>query len=75
MLKTLTKHGNSFALIIDKAIMDLLNIDPEVPLEITTDGKTLMVTPVSDPTRLARFEKALKQTNRKHSCASKKPVE
>ena len=26
MIKTLTKHGNSYALVIDKPILDLLNI-------------------------------------------------
>jgi antitoxin component of MazEF toxin-antitoxin module len=45
MTKTLTKHGNSLALIIDKPILDLLKIDAETPLEITTDGKRLMIAP------------------------------
>ena len=75
MLKMLTKHGNSFALIIDKTIMELLNIKPDCPLEITTDGKSLTITPVSDPKRLAQFEKALKQTNRKYGRALKKLAE
>ena len=35
MLKNLTKHGNSWALIIDKPILDLLKIDPTAPLEIS----------------------------------------
>ena len=29
MIKKLTKHGNSWALIIDKPVLDLLNINPE----------------------------------------------
>ncbi len=45
MIKTLTKHGNSWALVIDKPILDLLNIAPETPLEILTDGQTLIVSP------------------------------
>jgi len=43
MIKTLTKHGNSYALIIDRAILDLLKITPETPLELTTDGKSLTI--------------------------------
>ena len=39
MIKKMVHHGNSSALIIDKPIMDLLNIDNETPLEISTDGK------------------------------------
>jgi antitoxin component of MazEF toxin-antitoxin module len=45
MIKTLTKHGNSYALVIDKPILDLLNITPETPLAISTDGKALLVAP------------------------------
>ena len=33
MVKNLTKHGNSYALIIEKPIMELLNIEPETPLK------------------------------------------
>jgi len=39
MVKRLTKHGNSMALVIDRPILELLNIDSETPLEISTDGK------------------------------------
>ena len=62
MVKTLTKHGNSYALIIDKPIMDLLKIDSETSLEVTTDGKSLLVTPVADPARRKRFEEALESS-------------
>ena len=33
MLKTLTKHGNSLALVIDKPILDMLDISADTPLE------------------------------------------
>jgi len=45
MIKTLTKHGNSYALVIEKPILDLLNIRPDTPLTVTTDGKTLNISP------------------------------
>ena len=48
MVKTLTKHGNSLALVIDKPILELLNIDADTPLSITTDGKSLIIAP-ADP--------------------------
>lgn len=47
MIKTLTKHGNSLALVIDRAILDLLRIDVETRLDISTDGRALIITPVS----------------------------
>jgi antitoxin component of MazEF toxin-antitoxin module len=75
MIKTLTKHGNSLALVIDKPILELLRIDPDQPLEITTDGHSLTIRPVADPQRTDRFDKALKQVNRKHAKALKKLAE
>ena len=47
MLKRLTKHGNSLALVIDRPILDLLKIDTETPLEISTDGTRLIVAPAA----------------------------
>ena len=75
MVKTLTKHGNSYALVIDKAILELLNITPETPLEMTTDGQALVVSPVRDPKRRARFEKALQAANQKYGRALRRLAE
>ena len=75
MVKTLTKHGNSYALIIDRAILELLKITAETPLEISTDGKTLTVAPVTDAKRRARFRAALEQTNRRYGRALKRLAE
>lgn len=75
MIKTLTKHGNSYALVIDKPILELLNIGPDSPLEISTDGKTLIISPVTDPKRRKRFEAALNKANRKYGRTLKKLAE
>lgn len=48
MIKTLTSHGNSAALIIDKALLEVLRIEMDTPLEITTDGRNLVISPVRD---------------------------
>ena len=65
MVKTLTKHGNSLALVIDKPILDLLKIDADTPLEVTTDGRSLIVSPASAEGR-AKFEAALRDTMQKY---------
>jgi antitoxin component of MazEF toxin-antitoxin module len=72
MVKTLTKHGNSYALIIDKPILDLLKIDADTQLEVTTDGKSLMVSPVTDPERRKRFEAAVESINKRYAKAFKR---
>ncbi|MBM2836817.1 MAG: putative transcriptional regulator, AbrB family [candidate division NC10 bacterium] len=66
MVKRLTKHGNSLALVIDRGVLDLLEIDGDTPLSVTTDGKCLIVTPVRDPEREKRFRAALAEGNRKY---------
>jgi antitoxin component of MazEF toxin-antitoxin module len=72
MIKKLTKHGNSYALVIDKPVLDLLKIQPETLLEITTDGQTLIVSPARDPQRKAKFQAALEETNRRYGRALKR---
>ena len=72
MIKNLTKHGNSLALVIDRAILDLLKIDADTPLDISTDGQVLIVSPVRDAERQKKFKKALEKTNRRYRKALKK---
>lgn len=66
MIKRLTRHGNSLALVIDRAVLDLLKIDADTPLEISTDGEVLVVAPVRDKARRDKFKKALESTNRRY---------
>jgi antitoxin MazE len=75
MIKKLTKHGNSWALIIDKPVLDLLKIEPDTLLEISTDGQTLVVSPARDAKREAKFKAALKATNRRYGKALKRLAE
>ncbi len=75
MIKTLTKHGNSLALVIDRPVLDLLNIDPETPLDITTDGQVLVIAPVRGKARREKFEKALESADRRYGRALKRLAE
>lgn len=71
MIKNLTKHGNSMALIIDKPILELLNIAEDTPLEISTDGDSLTISPVKDQKRLKKLEKTLSKVNKRYGKALK----
>ena len=71
MVKKLTKHGNSMALVIDKAILEILKISEETPLELTTDGKSLNISPITDEERLKKFEGALEKVNKRYGKALK----
>lgn len=45
MLKKLVKYGNSNALVLDKALLELLNIEEGSLVKIKTDGNSLIITP------------------------------
>ncbi len=75
MIKKLVTHGNSAALIIDKPILDLLKVDMDTPLEITTDGTSLIVSPVEGTARETRFRKSLAKVNRDHTSTLKRLAE
>ena len=65
MVKTLTKHGNSYALVIDKPILEMLRISADTPLELTTNGEALMVCPVRDKSRQRKLRASLDKINRR----------
>lgn len=75
MIKTLTRHGNSLSLVIDRPVLDLLNIDADTPLEITTDGQVLIVAPIHDEARRRQFRAALETVNRRHARVLKRLAE
>jgi antitoxin MazE len=75
MVKRLVAHGNSAALIIDKPVLDLLNIDMDTPLEIKTDGASLIISPVRTADGGERLRQALKKVNKNHGTTLKKLAE
>jgi antitoxin component of MazEF toxin-antitoxin module len=75
MVKKLTKHGNSLALVIDRPILDLLKIDTETPLELSTDGHRLIVAPAEQSERRQKFESAQRTAHKRYGKAFKKLAE
>lgn len=51
MLKKLVKYGNSNALVLDKALLELLNIAEGSIVKIKTDGVSLIITPQNAETQ------------------------
>jgi antitoxin component of MazEF toxin-antitoxin module len=74
--KKLTKHGNSYALVIEKAILELLGIDDQTLLQILTpDGVTIVVTPVKNKPEKKRFAESVKKINKKYGRTLKRLAE
>ena len=73
MVKRLQSVGNSSAVIIDKPILELLNITPDTELELTTDGERLIITPVrASGSRKQRLAKAQARTLKNHEKSFRK---
>lgn len=75
MIKNLVKHGNSWALVIDKPILELLKIDPEQPLELSTDGRTMTIAPIASDQRTGKVRAARKKVNARYKKVFKKLAE
>jgi hypothetical protein len=43
MRQKLVKHGDSYALVIERSTLELLKINPQYPVSVTTDGKKLIL--------------------------------
>lgn len=70
MRKKLSAVGNSFGIVIEKPILELLKIDRETELEMTTDGFRLIIEPIGGEKKSVRAsaEKIMK----KHDSTFKK---
>ncbi len=66
MLKNLTRHGNSMALVIERPILELLNINVDTQFNITTDGTSLILTPVQDAKHVIATHSAIKRIGEKY---------
>lgn len=63
MIKRLTKHGNSLALVIEKPVLELLNITDQTSLEVVTDGQELRVRPVRDLAKRKKLEDSIRKAD------------
>lgn len=72
MIKTLIQHGNSSAIIIDKPILEMLNITSETALEISTDGKNLILSPQHTANQNIDILSSLEKINKKYAKTLKK---
>ena len=74
MIKTLTKHGNSYALIIDKPIMELLHFRSDSKLQLMIVEDTLVIKK-AESSRQERIDTAVKKINDKFGDAFKRLAE
>jgi antitoxin component of MazEF toxin-antitoxin module len=66
MLKKLTRTGNSLALVLDKPLLDQVGIDADTPLEVSTDGQVIVISPVRDRRRTAKLKAIVAEAHAKY---------
>ena len=75
MIKKLCKHGNSLALVIDRPILELLGIDEDTPLEISSDGRSLVIARARSPEEQAEFDEAVARVRERYAETFKRLAE
>jgi len=75
MRKKLTRTGNSLALVLDKALLERLGIDAGTPLEVSTDGRVVIVSPVRGRKREAKLKAAMERAHDRYAGVFRKLAE
>jgi antitoxin MazE len=67
MVTRLKRDGDTLVLVIDQPLLDQMHIDSETPLDVTTDGEKLIVSPVRDAERRREFDRIVKDMNDRYA--------
>jgi antitoxin component of MazEF toxin-antitoxin module len=75
MIKKLVRSGNSLALVIDKPLLEALEIDAETELEVSTDGEILVIAPVRDRKRQKKVAEIVAEAHERYGGVFKRLAE
>jgi antitoxin component of MazEF toxin-antitoxin module len=75
MVKKLTRTGNSLALVLERPILEATGIDDDTPLEISTDGDVIIVSPIRSKRRTAKLKAILEKLHKDHAGAFRRLAE
>lgn len=71
MRKKLSAIGNSLGIVIEKPILELLDIDRETELDMRTDGQRLIIEPIRGAKR-AKVKAAVQRAMTAHDATLRK---
>lgn len=75
MKKRLTRTGNSLALVLDRPLLDAMAIGPDTELEVSSDGKVIVITPVRTAARVRRLKAAAREIEGQYAGVFKRLAE
>ena len=69
MPKKLIRTGNSLAFVLDKALLEETGIGPDTPLEVSTDGQVIVLSPVRGTKRTAKLRRVMERAHSEYAGA------
>ena len=66
MLANLTRQGDRYSLLLEKSYIDALQFDDISSLEVTTDGRNLIISPVRTENQFVDVMNSLEKINLHH---------
>ena len=75
MVKNLVKHGNSYAIIIERPVLELIQADAETSFEVISDGRSLILTPIRDQETEQKLDASWSRLHKRFGNAMRKLAE
>jgi len=72
VIKNLTRTGNSVALVLDKQLLEAANLDPDAEVEVSTNGRVIVIAPVRSKREVDTFARAQERMHAKFAGAFKR---
>jgi antitoxin component of MazEF toxin-antitoxin module len=66
MVTRLKRDGDSLVLVIDRPMLEQMQIDSDTPLDVSIEGERLIVAPVRDEERRRDFDRIVKEMNERY---------
>jgi antitoxin component of MazEF toxin-antitoxin module len=75
MTTKLVRHGDGYAVVIDRPTLEEWGVDEGTPLDVRAVGSGLLVSPVRDGERRRKLDEILAGINRRYGPALKRLAE
>ena len=67
MRRKLTRIESRLALVLDKQLLDRVGIDADTPIDVSTNGQVIVLSPVRDRRRPGTLKKIVVETHTRYA--------
>lgn len=75
MINRWKKTGDGVALVLDRGFLEAANLDPDAPVEVSTDGKVIVIAPAPSKEQREELEGGMNRMHAKYAGAFKRLAE